>query len=241
LKKKFNKTVPEIVSYYEELLAERDELENFQQNQESLILSLSQAQATLNEKAQGLHQARLKAAALLSEKLTLYVQRLKMEEAQISVMVTKIEQLRENGCSDVSVHAEMNPGEGMHCLKDIASGGELSRVLLACRQVMATNDFISIFFFDEIDTGLGGETALSIGKALAEVAVNSQVIAITHLPQLAIYAQKLVEVSKERREMAQETSEADDELLLAKRTFSHIKEYSGSETKRVVEKMTPLF
>ena len=112
--------------------------------------------------------------------------------------------------------AQTNPGEGFFRVKEIASGGELSRILLALRQVLSTHDSISIFLFDEIDTGMGGETALHIGKALQRVATNSQVITITHLPQIAACADHMIIVSKE-------TAKSED----GERTESVVREIEG--------------
>jgi DNA repair protein RecN (Recombination protein N) len=124
---------------------------------------------------------------------------------------------------------EINPGEGKHQLKDVASGGELSRVLLSCRQLLAGRESISIFFFDEIDAGIGGETAISIGRALVGVSKKSQVLAITHLPQIAKFANKLIVVTK-----AQEIKESKI------RTYSTIREVVGHNKGDEIQKMMPL-
>ena len=112
--------------------------------------------------------------------------------------------------------AETNPGEGYYKIKEIASGGELSRILLSLRQISSSQDSISIFLFDEIDTGIGGETANCIGKALGDVARKGQVIAITHLPQIAKYAESLIVVNKDIESSDQEA-----------RTESKIREVTG--------------
>jgi len=122
---------------------------------------------------------------------------LKMDGATLIYDVQEKEQLDKFGLSSISFLAETNPGEGYFKVKDSASGGELSRILLAMRQILSSNDTISVFLFDEIDTGVGGETAISIGKALHQVSNESQVIAITHLPQIAHFSEKLIVVSKE--------------------------------------------
>ena len=149
-----------------------------------------------------------------------------MEGATTEIKVSKINELNPTGLSDVSFYAETNPGEGYYKIKEIASGGELSRILLSLRQILATNDSISIFLFDEIDTGIGGETALCIGKALEEVSKQSQVIAITHLPQIATYAQKLVNVSKS---------------TVNNRTTSSVDVIIGEDRSDIVVAMAPIY
>ena len=111
----------------------------------------------------------------------------------------------------------------------MASGGELSRILLAVRQILSAYDSISIFLFDEIDTGIGGETAICIGKALAEVALGGQVIAITHLPQIAKFADVLLVVHKD----IQNTDKSA-------RTESTVKEIIGKMVQKEVKAMVQL-
>ena len=105
----------------------------------------------------------------------------------------------------------------------------MSRILLALRTILSSKDSISIFLFDEIDTGIGGETAYSVGNALKLVAKDSQVIAITHLPQIAYFAKKLIKVSKN-------IIDKDDN----ERTISSINEIMGDELKKEVESMSQI-
>ena len=153
-----------------------------------------------------------------------------MEGASVDILISKNKKLNENGISNLTFNVETNPGEGYYEIKEIASGGELSRILLSLRTILSNSDSISIFFFDEIDAGIGGETALFIGKALQKVAHHSQVIAITHLPQIAHFANKLIHVSK--------ISEKDPSSSM--RTISHIQEISGKEKVDYIQSMNPL-
>jgi len=119
-----------------------------------------------------------------------------MEGATFIIKVTKLNSLGPSGLSLVNFQAETNKGEGFFKIKDIASGGELSRILLCLRQIVASEDTINIFFFDEIDTGIGGETAIKIAKALKKVSTRSQVLAITHLAQIAREVDDIIFVEK---------------------------------------------
>jgi DNA repair protein RecN (Recombination protein N) len=124
-----------------------------------------------------------------------------MSGATIDIRIEELTDLGEYGKTRLQFLAETNIGEGYFKIKDIASGGELSRILLGLRQVLSRYDSIGIFLFDEIDTGIGGETAITIGKALKEVADQGQVIAITHLPQIAQFAANLIVVEKQTQQL----------------------------------------
>ena len=165
----------------------------------------------------------------LAANLTSLIQELNMQGAELKINVEKLDGLNSDGFSKVEFMVQTNKGEGFHLLKNIASGGELSRVLLSVREILSNNDSISIFLFDEIDTGMGGETALKIGKHLSNLSNSSQVIAITHLPQIANNAKKLIVVSKEL------VSDNEED-----RTISTIREISGLQLREEVALMTPL-
>lgn len=197
LQKKFGGTVESILQVQVEFLKEKNYLENLELNSEDLQKKILQIHKKLSSQAESLHQQRITYAAKLSKELTENVRLLKMNGATIRLEIEKGEELTESGFSKVQFLAETNPGEGYFKIKEIASGGELSRILLALRQILSNHDSISIFLFDEIDTGIGGETANCIGKALLEVAAHGQVIAITHLPQIAQFAQNLIIVQKD--------------------------------------------
>jgi DNA repair protein RecN (Recombination protein N) len=152
-----------------------------------------------------------------------------MNGATIRIEVEKTEELTDTGITKSWFIAETNPGEGFFKIKDIASGGELSRILLSLRQILSSHDSISIFLFDEIDTGIGGETANFIGKALAEVALHGQVIAITHLPQIAQFAEALIVVNKDIHNGKNEA-----------RTESTVKEVFGKMIMKEVKAMAQL-
>lgn len=229
LKRKFNVETEQLVALWTGFKAERDELDNLEG---SIQLYKDRIESLENEAidlAVTLHKHRIDWSKKLSKDLTKQIQLLNMTGAQISFNLEKLPKLTVDGFSKVDFIAETNPGEGFFKVKDIASGGELSRILLSIRNVLSSKDSISIFLFDEIDSGIGGETALTIGKSLAAVANSSQVIAITHLPQIANNADKLIIVSKE-------SVNEDNE----QRTISLVKEVQGIELAEEVALMTPL-
>ncbi|WPU65499.1 DNA repair protein RecN [Peredibacter starrii] len=229
LKKKFGGNVETILQTQVEFLKEKNTLESLEVNCDELEGKIQSLQKKLMTQADKLHKTRSQFCKKLSTELTQKVRLLKMNGATIRLDLEILEELSETGYSRVQFLAETNPGEGYFKIKDIASGGELSRILLSLRQILASDDSISIFLFDEIDTGIGGDTANSIGKALAEVAAHGQVIAITHLPQIAQFAESLIIVNKDIQSQDKEA-----------RTESTVKEISGKMILKEVRSMAQL-
>ncbi len=228
LKRKFGGDLQHVMDAYEKLKHSQNDLDGLQNAISKLEAQSAQTQRELRVHAHELHVTRSEMAKKLSKELTKAVHLLNMKGATIHINLQEQAALTSSGLSRLSFEAETNAGEGFHEVQEIASGGELSRILLALRQVLSSKDSISVFLFDEIDAGVGGETALKIGKSLAKVSQHSQVIAITHLPQIAVHAQHLVHVSKETIEVDQT------------RTHSKVEMVAPSEHRRFIEAMTPL-
>jgi DNA repair protein RecN (Recombination protein N) len=230
LKRKFGGSVQGILDSRNNFKAEVDQIQNTEISFSDLTDKISALEKEVLLFAQRIHLKRKESANKLSKELTKSVRLLKMDGADIKFDIGEGEEIQENGITKVNFLAQTNPGEGFFKVKEIASGGELSRILLAVRQILSAHDSISIFLFDEIDTGMGGETALHIGKSLKSVSLDSQVIAITHLPQIAAFADKLIVVSKE-------TTEEKN----ADRTISKVRELEGAvKIKKEIETMIPL-
>ncbi len=228
LKRKFGGSTEEMIKTFFEF---KDELTSFSQVDDKISLvskKINDLESRCNRFAEELHSIRLHRASELSLELTTKVQELKMQGARLLINVTKSDNLGPKGVSKIDFIAETNPGEGFFKVKEIASGGELSRILLAVRQILSSNDTISVFLFDEIDTGIGGETAIYIGKSLQSVSQYSQVLAITHLPQIAAFATQLINVSKN-------TIIIDDQP----RTVSIIDQIVGEKKSDLIKAMNP--
>ena len=228
LKRKFGGSTEEMIRMFAEFRAELDSF--FQVDDKIALISkkISDLEARCQSFAEELHNIRITRADSLSKELTSKVRDLKMNGATLKINVTKNDHLGSKGFSKIDFIAETNPGEGFFKVKEIASGGELSRILLSVRQILSSNDTISVFLFDEIDTGIGGETALSIGKSLQSVAEYSQVLAITHLPQIASFATQIINVSKT-------TKVIDDQP----RTVSIIEQAMGAQRESFIKAMNP--
>jgi DNA repair protein RecN (Recombination protein N) len=230
LKRKFGGTTEAMISTREAFQKEADKIRAYEHDLSEILKQLSHAETTVSRLADELHAIRAKASVKFSKELTLAVRALRMDGADIRLELEKASELNEQGFTRLTFLAQTNPGEGFFKVKEIASGGELSRILLALRQVLSHHDSISIFLFDEIDAGMGGETALHIGKALQKVAESSQVITITHLPQIAACADRLIMVSKNT------SKEAGSE-----RTESEVREVEGKAAiRKASEALIPL-
>ncbi len=226
LKRKYGTELKDVLKTFNKL---KTEYQSFDQVDNEIDQTECQIEEENNhcwKLAQEIHLKRCEKAKKLSLELTKKIRSLNMSGATANFKLNERKELSTSGISQLDFLVETNPNEGMFKIKDVASGGELSRILLSLRSILAVNDTISIFLFDEIDTGMGGETALCIGKALKNVSNSSQVLAITHLPQIANYADKLIVVSKQQNKL--------------KRTESLIKEVMGKERTKEIRAMTPL-
>lgn len=226
IKRKFGPEIENVLEHYQELKQELKELQSIEKEQSFSSEKIKELETQALRKAQNLRQKRQSSSQILSEELIKTLKNLKMPNVKINLEVIPLEEIGPLGGDELSFLIETNAGEGFFKLQDIASGGELSRVLLALRNIHAQrNQSISIFLFDEIDTGIGGSTALAMGKVIKEISQKSQVIAITHLPQIAQYSNYLIEVSKKTQ---------------AQRTKSFINNYEKEQIPSFVKKMSSL-
>lgn len=229
LKKKFGGSTDTVVDSYHSFKKEKKGLEEIEVNFDTLSEKVALLETELRKKAEKIHAIRLQQSKNLSDLLTKKIRSLKMNGATIKIEIQKMADVSDSGITQVQFLAETNLGEGFFKIKDIASGGELSRILLSIRQILSAHDSISIFLFDEIDTGIGGETGTCIGKALQDVSQNGQVIAITHLPQIAQFADTLIVVQK--------NIEFNNDIT---RTESKIREVTGKLIQKEVKLMAQL-
>ena len=225
LQRKYDTNTEGLILKLSELRKEHTNLDNIDKMINVVESKIDGLTSDLYEQATILHKKRITGSAKLSTELTNQVRKLNMSGATLSLSIVKSEKLNEYGLTHVSFMAETNPGEGFYKVKDIASGGELSRILLSLKQTISAKDSVSIFLFDEIDTGMGGETAFKIGETLKSVSRGSQVIAITHLPQIAQFSDILIKVEKS---------------ITDNRTISEVHFIENDKIKEEISAMTPL-
>ncbi|MDE2038867.1 MAG: DNA repair protein RecN [Elusimicrobia bacterium] len=197
LKKKYGPTVGELIALREKTAAELESLEGSQKTAEEIERSLSQAERRLGEACEKIHALRRRAAGKLEALVLAQLKELGMPNAAFSVAV----ELEEGhyglaGADAVEFLLAPNPGEPLRSVRSIASGGELSRVMLALKTVFAEADQMPTLVFDEVDAGVGGAVARSVGERLAALGRARQVLCVTHLPQVACFAGAHFLVSK---------------------------------------------
>lgn len=173
----------------DELHGDTERIEHLTEQQQALT-------EQLNEQGRNLTALRQEAGHKLGKHVTQELHGLLMPTAQFSVDITPAEQPGPHGFDDIALLLQPHPGSDPRPLGKGASGGELSRIMLALEVVLADTDPVPTFIFDEIDAGVGGEAAVQIGKRLARLAQRVQVIVVTHLPQVAAYANKHLRVNK---------------------------------------------
>lgn len=229
LKRKFNVETSELIQIKTTFEEELNLLQSLDSELKSCTQKIEELESELYQIATKLHENRIIKARKLEKLITDGLGGLNMKGATFKIQVQKSQVLTSRGLTDVSFTAETNPGEGFYSIKDIASGGELSRILLCLRQIVAAEDSISIFFFDEIDTGIGGDTAQKVAQALKKVSEKSQVLAITHLPQIAKVVDEIIYVDKK-------SFETDENI----RTISFVENKTGKEREVVIQQLAGL-
>jgi DNA repair protein RecN (Recombination protein N) len=202
LKKKYGNSIEEILTCAEESKNELAAIENWEEDKETLQKDMAAREKALREAAESLSALRKKGAGELEKRIVEELQALSMPKVQFQVMVK--DKQSENGKplvglwgkDDVEFLISPNVGEPFKKLKNIASGGELSRVMLAVKTALAEADNISSLIFDEIDAGIGGEVALTLGERLGMLSQSKQVLCITHLATIAVRADNHIKVEK---------------------------------------------
>ncbi|MDD2852616.1 MAG: DNA repair protein RecN [Desulfuromonadaceae bacterium] len=195
LKKKYAPTVAGILDYKAEIDAELELLHNCELNRHALETERDAVAAEMMQVGGSLTDSRIQAAITLKNALEHEAHQLAMKGAVIEPTLETLSEPRASGFEKVEFLFSPNPGEIPRPLARIASGGELSRLMLAIKQVLPDSD-VPTLVFDEVDTGIGGATSELVGKKLRNVAANQQVLCITHLPQVAVFADQQLRVVK---------------------------------------------
>ncbi len=184
LKRKYGETLEEIIAYGAELAGKLDALENSEAREEELTAAIVEAEGKLNAAAARLTKARRKASENFAAGIARELADLGMAATQFEVSI-EVQPVTSKGADKVEFLLSPNPGEPLRPLAKIASGGEMSRIMLAMKSVLARTGAIPTMIFDEIDVGVGGRTAQTIGDKLEALAREAQIMCITHLPQIA--------------------------------------------------------
>jgi DNA repair protein RecN (Recombination protein N) len=196
LQRKYGATETEVLSFLQEASSRMTSLATADDRLAELGEEADRLQADLHERADVVTRGRVDAAPALATALEHELQQLGMPGATIEVELDPSPDLGSAGAERVELGLAPSPGQKTLPLAKTASGGELSRTMLACRSVMADLDDVPTLVFDEVDAGIGGEAGLAVGRRLAHLAENRQVLVVTHLPQIACFADRHIVVEK---------------------------------------------
>lgn len=195
LRRKYGETEADMLAFLENARQEREQIEMSDEIREELTEFVSKTKAEASEIAAALSDSRKKAADLFCENVRKELHFLDMPSVQFLVQNTPGE-LTENGTDNLEFLLSANAGEAPKPLAKIASGGELSRIMLAIKSVLAEKDEVETLIFDEVDTGVSGRAAQKIAIKLAELAKSHQILCVTHLAQLAAFADTHFRIEK---------------------------------------------
>lgn len=188
LKRKYGSSLDEIMIYKKKIQEEVKKLENSHENAGRIKEEIEAIELRLLDLSLNLSKLRKKSANLLREQILLELRDLNMEYVDLDISFKEKNDFSETGIDDVEFLISTNLGEDLKPLSDIASGGEISRIMLAFKNVFADYDEIDTLIFDEIDTGISGNTANLVGRKIKDITKKRQVILVSHLPQIASLA-----------------------------------------------------
>ena len=202
IKEKYKRTLAELIEYREDLKEKLSDMNSGDFKTRELQKELDKIKAEYDKLAEKLSKSRKEIALKIEDELLNELKFLNMEDAKLKVQMNKIDRMTNDGYDEIEFFISTNVGQELKPLNKIASGGEVSRVMLALKVIFSKVDNIPILIFDEIDTGIGGETVRKIALKLKEIGDSTQIISITHSPVIAskasqqFYIEKYVENSK---------------------------------------------
>lgn len=214
LKKKYGSSIEEILEYQEKLQKQLSIAENMDEEKRRLMLNLKEAKQQLIESCSLLSEKRKAKALELETAIQTELIDLNFKDAQVKISMDQLSEPTESGMDKVEIFITTNRGESLKPLAKIVSGGEMSRIMLAFKNIISSYDMIPTLIFDEIDNGISGITASIVGKKLREISKSHQIICITHLPQIAACGDNNYKIYKD----------SDDTS-----TFTHVESLSSQQ------------
>ena len=233
LKRKYGNTIKEILEYKKDIQEEIQHIENLEDYNNKLKSELEQIQNEMEEMSEQINKIRVKQAQKLSESINLELKDLEMKNAKINVKVEKQENFNKEGKDKVEFLISTNLGEDEKELIKIASGGEMSRIMLAIKKVLSDTDKTPVMIFDEIDTGISGNAANAVAEKLNLISKFHQVLCISHLPNIAAAADYNYFISKK---ITNERTNTNVKLLQEKEVIEEIARISSGKVNDVTIK-----
>ena len=221
LRRKYGTTCEDILNYLDAAQKELDEIEFADDHVERLKLKCQKAEKQAWDAAITLREHRKHAAEVLSGRILTELAQLDMPKVQFSCNFTETE-LTPIGADTVAFYMSANAGEALKPMSRVASGGELARIMLAMKNVLAEQDQVATLIFDEVDTGVSGRAAQKVAEKLRSVAKTKQVLCVTHLPQLAALANTHLLIAKQERQGRTYTSVTPLDMEGRKRELARI-------------------
>lgn len=197
LKRKYGNNIDDIKAYYDSMKERLSELDQIDDLRNNLTNILSDIDNKIMKYSEEIHEIRINKIKSLEKSLNKEIVELNIKNGKFKVGVNKKENIDKTGFDDVDFLIRTNKGESLTSLTKTASGGEISRIMLAFKDVFASFDEIDTMIFDEIDTGISGRTAQIVGEKILDLSSKRQIIAISHLPQIASLANNHILISKE--------------------------------------------
>ena len=227
LKRKYGNSIQEILTYNDEIKKDINIIKNLEEHNNKLKEELKQLESKMNEIGKKIHKLRIQKAKNLSLDINKNLNDLEMRNAEIDVKVEyKENEFYENGKDKITIYISTNLGEDKKELNKIASGGEMSRIMLAIKTVLADNDKMPILIFDEIDTGISGKAANSVAEKLSKISNKHQVLCISHLPNIAALADYNYFISKN---VSERRTRTNIRLLKEEEVINEIARISSGE------------
>ncbi len=232
LKRKYGNTITEILEFRNKIENEINKIENLDEYHNKIKIQIKNLEQELFKIANQMSNVRTKYAETLSKKINQELKDLEMPNAKFEIKINKTERFCENGIDEVEFMICTNVGEGLKPLTKIASGGEMARIMLAIKNVLADVDEVSTLVFDEIDTGISGKASKAVAEKMKSIAELHQVICITHLPSIAARGDYNYYISKQTKENKTYTS---IKLLNEDETIEEIARISSGEVTEIAK------
>lgn len=199
LKAKYGRTIEDILNYRDRQQKKLEKLEKYEENFQKALENVKKSRLQLEKVSAELTRIRREYAGQLTEKVILGLKDLNFLDVNFDIRFDRRSSYSADGIDEITYEISTNPGEHLKPLGQIVSGGELSRIMLALKAILADRDQIGTLIFDEIDTGISGRTAQKVSEKMAVIGSRHQVLCITHLPQIAAMADTHFEIEKHQR------------------------------------------
>lgn len=207
LKDKYGSSIDKINDFLSEKTEELEKLTNFEEYLDNLNVEIDKYHQKVIDYCKKIHLLRTEASKNLKDDLVASMKALNFLDVKLDILISEDEdRLSDNGYDEIEFMISLNPGEELRPITHIASGGELSRIMLAFKTVFAAKDDVSTLIFDEIDTGISGVTAYKVAEEMSKLSKNHQIICITHLPQIAAMADQHFLIEKSINEGRTQTN-----------------------------------